>query len=63
MAELFRSAFSYISSGIGGTGDDERGSELIGEVVELGELKLRVKKVIAEGTVPCAMISFVCMYM
>lgn len=53
MAELFRSAksaFSYISSGIGGTGgEDERGSELIGEIVELGDLKLKVQKVIAEG--------------
>ena len=50
MADIFRSAFTYISSGIGGAaGESERGSELIGELVELGELKLKVKKVIAEG--------------
>ncbi len=47
---MFRSAFSYISSGIGGnSGENERGSELIGEIVELGNLKLKVEKVIAEG--------------
>ena len=50
MADIFRSAFSYISSGIGGnSGENERGSELIGEIVDLGNLKLKVKKVIAEG--------------
>ena len=52
MADLFRSAFSYISSGISGsTGENERGGELVGEIVELGELKLKVKKVIAEGKI------------
>ena len=50
MADLFRSAFSYISGSVsGGSIGSERGSEMIGEMVELGELKLKVKKVIAEG--------------
>ncbi len=46
-ADIFRSAFTYISGGA--NGESERGSELIGEIVEMGEMKLKVKKVIAEG--------------
>ena len=48
MTELFRSAFNYL--GGGGSGGGERGSEFVGHVVELGErMKLKIKKVIAEG--------------
>lgn len=50
MSELFRSAISYLSGGGGGGGGGERGSEYVGQVLDLGGgSKLRVKKVIAEG--------------
>ncbi|XP_033637106.1 cyclin-G-associated kinase-like [Asterias rubens] len=44
MSELFRSALGLLG---GGQGD--RGSDFVGSQVELGEMKLRVKRVIAEG--------------
>ena len=44
MAELFRSAFNYISQ----TGKSA-GSDFVGQYVELGPVQLRVKRVIAEG--------------
>ncbi|XP_054269563.1 cyclin-G-associated kinase-like isoform X1 [Macrosteles quadrilineatus] len=44
MSDLFKSAFGYFSSNTPG-----QGNELVGQVVEIGSVKLRVKKVIAEG--------------
>lgn len=47
MVDFLRNAVSYLS---GGSGGGERGSEFIGQVVDLGGgIKLKVKKVIAEG--------------
>ena len=43
MAELFRSAFNYISQ----TG--KSGNDFVGQYVELGPVQLRVRRVIAEG--------------
>lgn len=43
MAELFRSAFNYISQ----TG--KSGNDFVGQYVELGPVQLRVRKVVAEG--------------
>lgn len=43
MADLFRSAFNYISS----TG--KSGNDFVGQYVELGPVQLRVRKVLAEG--------------
>ncbi|XP_071477251.1 cyclin-G-associated kinase-like [Diadema antillarum] len=43
MSDLFRSAFGLLG------GQSDRGSEFVGQQVELGETKLRVKRVIAEG--------------
>lgn len=45
MSDLFKSAFGYFSSSSTGG----QGNELLGQVVEIGNVKLRVKKVIAEG--------------
>lgn len=45
MAELFRSAFNYISQ----TGKGNSGSDFVGQYVELGNVQLRVRRVIAEG--------------
>ncbi|XP_046667286.1 cyclin-G-associated kinase isoform X2 [Homalodisca vitripennis] len=45
MSELFKSAFGYFSS----NSAPGQGNELLGQVVEIGSVKLRVKKVIAEG--------------
>ncbi|XP_022105405.1 cyclin-G-associated kinase-like [Acanthaster planci] len=44
MSELFRSALGLL-----GGGQSDRGSEFVGSQVELGDTKLRVKRVIAEG--------------
>ncbi|GAB6028806.1 DnaJ (Hsp40), sub C, member 6 [Chamberlinius hualienensis] len=44
MTELFRSAFGYLS---GATTKDD--NDFVGQIVEVGSSKLRVKKVIAEG--------------
>jgi len=43
MADIFRSAFSYISQ----TGKAD--NDFVGQYVELGPIQLRVKKVLAEG--------------
>jgi cyclin G-associated kinase len=45
MSDLFKSAIGYFSSS--NTSGAE--NELIGQTVEVGNVKLRVKKVIAEG--------------
>ena len=58
MTELFRSAFNYL--GGGGSGGGERGSEFVGHIVELGErMKLKIKKVIAEGKDPFSYVRLV----
>ncbi|XP_049959498.1 cyclin-G-associated kinase isoform X1 [Schistocerca serialis cubense] len=46
MSELFRSAMGYFNSSTYAAGAE---NELVGQIVELGNVKLRVKKVIAEG--------------
>lgn len=43
MADIFRSAFSYISQ----TGKAD--NDFVGQYVELGPIQLRVRKVLAEG--------------
>lgn len=53
MSDLFRSALGYLSGGQGGMGND-----FVGQTVELGDEKLRVKRVIAEGK----LISFGCCF-
>lgn len=44
MAEIFRSALNYISQ----TG--KSGNDFVGQYVELGPVQLRVRRVIAEGS-------------
>jgi len=44
MTDFFKSALGYLGTA---TGQD---NEFVGQSVELGEQKLRVKRVIAEGT-------------
>ena len=44
MADFFRSALGYIGN-VAGTSDND----FVGQNVELGQQKLRVKRVIAEG--------------
>lgn len=46
MADLFKSALGYISGAAPSNNTDH---EFVGQIVELGNQKLRVKKVIAEG--------------
>lgn len=43
---VFKSAMGYFSSG-GANGSSE--NDFVGQFVEIGNMKLRVKKVIAEG--------------
>lgn len=45
MSDLFKSAFGYFSSNTAAGQENE----LVGQVVEVGNVKLRVKRVIAEG--------------
>lgn len=45
MSDLFKSAFGYFSS----SSSAGINNELVGQLVEVGSVKLRVKKVIAEG--------------
>lgn len=44
MTDLFRSALGYLSGG-----QSDRGNDFVGQLVELGKMKLKVKRVIAEG--------------
>lgn len=47
MSEIFKSALGYFG-GVSG-GGNERGNDFVGQNIEMGEQKLRVKSVIAEG--------------
>jgi len=46
MSDFLKSALGYLSPS--GSGND---NEFVGQLVELGDIKLRVKRVIAEGEV------------
>ena len=48
MADFFRSAFDYLNSVSINTSQD---NDFVGQYVELGTQKLRVKSVIAEGKI------------
>ena len=48
MSDFFKSAFGYIS---GNTATKEE-NDFVGQSVELGNQKLRVKRKIAEGKIP-----------
>jgi cyclin G-associated kinase len=48
MSDFFKSAFGFIG-GSSGTRDEH---DFVGQYVELGNQKLRVKKKIAEGRIP-----------
>ena len=50
MVEFFRSAMSYLSGEGEGGGGSGGGSAFVGQTVDVGEgMKLKVKKVVAEG--------------
>ena len=50
MVDFFRSAMSYLSGEGEGGGGSGGGSAFVGQTVDVGEgMKLKVKKVIAEG--------------
>lgn len=46
MSDFFKSAFGYFSGSTGGAEND-----FVGQVIEIGNQKLRVKRVIAEGKI------------
>ena len=46
MTDFFKSAFSVLTGNVAGTEND-----FVGQTVELGQQKLRVRRVVAEGTV------------
>lgn len=46
MSDLFKSAMGYFNTGPTNTASD---NEFVGQIVEVASLKLRVKRVIAEG--------------
>lgn len=45
MSEFLKSAMGYFNSGTNGTFDNE----FVGQIVDVGNIKLQVKRVIAEG--------------
>jgi cyclin G-associated kinase len=45
MSDLFKSAYEYFSGPTNGQSDNS----FVGQIVEISNVKLRVKKVIAEG--------------
>uniref|UniRef100_A0A915JAG3 Protein kinase domain-containing protein n=1 Tax=Romanomermis culicivorax TaxID=13658 RepID=A0A915JAG3_ROMCU len=47
MTELFRSALNYISSSQNQSGSQS--SEFVGQIIELGHLRLNIRRVLAEG--------------
>ena len=52
MTDFFKSAFGYLGGGggLGGAGGAmSQDNDFVGQCVELGDQKLRVKRVIAEG--------------
>lgn len=56
---VFKSAIGYFSSG-GANGSNE--NDFVGQFVEIGNMKLRVKKVIAEGEFLIMIVPFrICM--
>lgn len=46
MSEFLKSAMGYFNSGTNGTAFD---NEFVGQIVDVGSIKLQVKRVIAEG--------------
>ena len=47
MGEIFKSAMGYF--GGGGVGGNEKSNDFVGQNIQMGEQKLKVKSVIAEG--------------
>lgn len=47
MSDLFKSAIGYFNTGP--TINTASDNEFVGQIVEVGSIKLRVKRVIAEG--------------
>ena len=58
MADFFKSAFGYL--GNSGVSQD---NDFVGQYVELGEQKLRVKKVVAEGKLSLSVSVIVVIYL
>lgn len=46
MSDLFKSAFNYFSA----PSNDQSDNSFVGQIIEISNVKLRIKKVIAEGT-------------
>lgn len=53
MTDFFKSAFSVLTGNVAGTEND-----FVGQTVELGQQKLRVRRVVAEGTCTVDIIRF-----
>lgn len=47
MSELFKSAFEYFSSPTNGQNENS----FVGQIIEISNVKLKIKKVIAEGPI------------
>jgi hypothetical protein len=50
MSDLFKSAIGYFSSNSVPGDPSGQSNEFVGQVVEINHVKLRIKKLIAEGT-------------
>lgn len=51
MSDFLKSALGYFNAGpvVGGNGGGGQDNEFVGQIVEVGTVKLRIKRVIAEG--------------
>lgn len=47
MSDLFKSAFNYFSA----PSNEQSDNSFVGQIIEISNVKLKIKKVIAEGTV------------
>lgn len=61
MSDLFKSAFEYFSGPVNGQNENS----FVGQIVEVSNVKLKIKKVIAEGKtfvvlIPCLISSKYC---
>jgi len=49
MSDLFKSAMGYFSSGAAPGDPTGQGNEFVGQVIEINNVRLRIKRLIAEG--------------
>lgn len=54
MSDLFKSAFGYFNAPT----NEQSDNPFVGQVIEISNVQLKIKKVIAEGALQCNIIDF-----